>query len=144
MITVGMVLTAAGLLVLAGIDPGWGVSQLLPGFLITGMGIARTTTPVTTATMGNVPPAHADTASGTLNASRMLGLSLGIAVMGAVVAAQWPGDLADSVDPKAFADGIAAGFQVNAAIALAAAVLAAVTIHDEPRQRRQRASSRSH
>ena len=49
--------------------------------------------------------------------------------MGAIVAAQWPGDLADSgVDPQAFTDGIATGFQVNAAIALAAALLAAAAI----------------
>ncbi|MGW3935208.1 MFS transporter [Streptomyces sp. NBC_00024] len=134
----GMALTALGLLVLAGIDAGWRAWQLLPGLLITGVGIGLTTTPITTAAMGDVPPERTGIASGTLNASRMVGLSLGIAIMGAIVAAQWPGDLADSgVDPEAFTDGIALGFQVNAGIALAAAVLAVAAIRTGTRRRRQ-------
>ncbi|WP_209443569.1 MFS transporter [Streptomyces anulatus] len=129
LIGAGMTLTAAGLFTLAGINPGWGTQQLLPGLVIAGVGIGLATTPITTAAMGAVPAERTGIASGTLNASRMIGLSLGIAIMGAIVAAQWPGDLADSgVDPQAFTDGIAIGFQVNAAIALAAALLAAVAI----------------
>ncbi|MGW7304426.1 MFS transporter [Streptomyces sp. NPDC054835] len=129
LIAAGMTLTAAGLFTLAGITPGWGTRQLLPGLVIAGVGIGLATTPITTAAMGAVPAERTGIASGTLNASRMIGLSLGIAIMGAIVAAQWPGDLADSgVDPQAFTDGIATGFQVNAAIAFAAAILAATTI----------------
>ncbi|MFF6829152.1 hypothetical protein [Streptomyces longwoodensis] len=41
------------------------------------MGIGLTTTPITTAAMGDVPPERTGIASGTLNASRMVGLSLG-------------------------------------------------------------------
>ncbi|MFF7642924.1 MFS transporter [Streptomyces canus] len=129
LIGAGMALTAAGLFTLAAVKPGWGTWQLLPGLLIAGVGIGLATTPITTAAMGAVQPERAGIASGTLNASRMVGLSLGIAIMGAVVAAQWPGDLADSgVDPEAFTDGIAIGFRANAVIALAAAGLAIAVI----------------
>jgi hypothetical protein len=59
----------------------------------------------------------------------MVGLSLGVAVMGAVVSAQWPGDLAQSaVDATAFTTGIARGFIVNAVLAIVAAAFAFVTI----------------
>ncbi|WP_328971473.1 MFS transporter [Streptomyces sp. NBC_00239] len=135
LISAGMALTAAGLFTLAGINPGWGTRQLLPGLVIAGIGIGLSSTPITTAAMGAVPEERAGIASGTLNASRMIGLSLGIAIMGAIVAAQWPGDLADSgVAPQAFTDGIATGFQVNAAIALAAAILAGTAIRTPKRQ----------
>ncbi|MEV8626440.1 MFS transporter [Streptomyces sp. NPDC051079] len=88
LIGAGMTLTAAGLFTLAGINPGWGTRQLLPGLVIAGVGIGLATTPITTAAMGAVPQERTGIASGTLNASRMIGLSLGIAIMGAIVAAR--------------------------------------------------------
>jgi MFS family permease len=102
---------------------------MLPGLVLTGLGIGLATTSTTTTAMASVPVARAGIAGATLNASRTLGLSFGIAVMGAVVAARWPGDLAATgPDPRVFAAGIAAGFIVNAALALVAAIIAATTI----------------
>jgi hypothetical protein len=49
--------------------------------------------------------------------------------MGAIVSARWPGGLAGAAtDPRAFVDGLSAALLVNAAIALAAAGVAALTI----------------
>ncbi|WP_328690310.1 MFS transporter [Streptomyces phaeochromogenes] len=137
LIAAGMAITAAGLVLLAGISPDWGALQLQPGLLVTGLGIGLSTAPITTATLGHIPDHHMGVASATLNAFRMIGLSLGIAVMGAVVAAQWPGDLARPTG-TAFTDGIADGLLINAAIAAAAAVLAIAVIRDTrtPRGRR--------
>ncbi|MGQ9352398.1 MFS transporter [Mycolicibacterium gilvum] len=129
LIGAGMVLAATGLVLLAGVDPGWGMWRLLPGLLIEGLGLGLATTPITTAAMQQVPDERSGIASATLNVSRMVGLSLGVTVMGAVVAAHWPGDLARSaVDATAFTTGIAMGFWVNAVLAVAAAGLAIVAI----------------
>ena len=61
---------------------------------------------------------------------------------GAIVTAQWPGDLAEAdIDPAGFTAGISAGFAVNAGLALAAAAFAVVirthtgTARNGPRQR---------
>lgn len=129
LISAGMTLTSAGLALLARIEPGWTVRQLMPGLILTGLGIGLATTSTTTTAMASVPTERAGIAGATLNASRTLGLSLGIAVMGAVVAARWPGDLTGAgPDPQAFAAGIASGFVVNAGLALAAAIAAVAMI----------------
>ncbi|WP_209443538.1 MFS transporter [Streptomyces anulatus] len=129
LIGAGMALTAAGLVLLAGISPGWGAGQLQPGLLVTGLGIGLSTTAITTATLEHIPDRHTGIASATLNAFRMIGLSLGIAVMGAIVAAQWPGDLTRTRPTgTTFTDGIADGLLINAAIAAAAAILAITTL----------------
>ncbi len=129
LIGAGMALTAVGLVVLADVNIQWGQWQLLPGLLLTGLGIGLATTPITTAAMDQVPAQQYGIASATLNAFRMVGLSLGVAVMGAIVAAQWPGDFARSdADPTAFTTGLSNGFLVNAALAMAAAALAIAAI----------------
>ncbi|GAA3500821.1 MFS transporter [Streptomyces prasinosporus] len=136
LIGAGLLLTATGLILLAGIDPGWGSWQLLPGLLVTGLGIGLSTTPITTATLGHVPDHHTGIASAALNASRTIGLSLGIAVMGTIVAAQWPDDLTKTSPAGTdLTTGIADGMWINAALALAAAALAAAAVRAGSRPR---------
>ena len=56
-------------------------------------------------------------------------MSLGIVMMGAIVSARLPADLAGSpADPGGFAAGVGVGLSVNALLALAAAALAVVAI----------------
>lgn len=129
LIVSGMTLTAGGLVLLAGIDPAWGPWQLLPGLLLAGTGIGLVSTPITTAAMDEVPEERAGMAGAAHNAFRMVGLSLGVAIMGAIVATQWPGGLAQANgDPSGFTTGISIGFLVNAGLAVAAAGLAFATI----------------
>lgn len=133
LISTGMALAAVGLLLLAGLDPSWGLWELLPALLIEGLGIGLAATPITAAAMAEVPDERSGMAGATLNVFRMVGLSLGVAVMGAVVSARWPGDLAQSVvGAAAFTTGIAGGFVVNAILAVVAAVFAFATIHTSP------------
>lgn len=125
----GMALLAVGLLLLSGLEADSGLSGLLPGLAVAGLGIGLTSTPITTAVLDAVPSARSGVGAGTLSAFRMVGLSLGIAIMGAIVAAEWPGGLvAGAVSAESFADGLATGFLVNAGIALAGALVAAATI----------------
>jgi EmrB/QacA subfamily drug resistance transporter len=59
---------------------------LLPGLLIGGFGMGLTMTPVTAAAMSAVSVDKAGVGSAVLNSARQVGGSLGIAVMGAIVA----------------------------------------------------------
>ncbi len=61
---------------------------LLPGLLIGGTGMAMTMTPTTAAAMSAVAVDKAGIGSAVLNSARQVGGSLGIAVMGAIVASQ--------------------------------------------------------
>jgi EmrB/QacA subfamily drug resistance transporter len=60
--------------------------KILPGLLIGGVGMGSTMTPVTAAAMSAVAVDKAGIGSAVLNSSRQVGGSLGIAVMGAIVA----------------------------------------------------------
>jgi EmrB/QacA subfamily drug resistance transporter len=125
----GMTILAGGLLLLSRLGATSGLGALLPGLIIAGLGIGLTTAPVTTAALDFAPAEEAGTRAGILNTSRMIGLAVGIALMGAIVTARWPGGLAGAAtNPHAFVTGLSTAFLFNAAIALLAAAVAALTL----------------
>ena len=63
---------------------------LLPGLVLGGIGMAMTMTPMTAAAMSAVAVDKAGVGSAVLNSARQVGGSLGIAVMGAIVASARP------------------------------------------------------
>lgn len=140
----GMVILAGGLLLLSRLGATSGLGTLLPALMLSGLGIGLTTAPVTTAALDFAPADEAGVRAGILNTSRMIGLAVGIALMGAIVTARWPGGLAGAAtDPRAFVDGLSVAFIVNAVIALAAAALAATTIAGANREQVRPAGGRS-
>jgi EmrB/QacA subfamily drug resistance transporter len=80
----GLLLVAASLFSFSGIEVDSGYLDLLPGFMLLGIGIAMTMSPMTSAAMNAVPVQKAGIASGVLSMFRMVGGSLGIAVTGAI------------------------------------------------------------
>jgi EmrB/QacA subfamily drug resistance transporter len=80
----GLTLVAASLFSFSGIAVDSGYLDLLPGFMLLGVGIAMTMSPMTSAAMNAVPVQKAGIASGVLSMFRMVGGSLGIAVTGAI------------------------------------------------------------
>jgi EmrB/QacA subfamily drug resistance transporter len=82
----GPVVAGLGLLLLARTDASADyVTQVLPGVLVFGLGLAATVAPLTATVLSSVEPGHAGLASGVNNAiSRVAGL-LAIAALGAVV-----------------------------------------------------------
>ncbi len=124
--TTGMLVVALGLLLISELGLRGGLGGLLPSLAVVGLGVGLVTTPVTAAALAGAADHEVGVAAGVLNTSRMVGLTLGIALMGAIVAVRWPGGFAaGSVRPGELADGLALAYRVNAGIALATAGLAA-------------------
>jgi EmrB/QacA subfamily drug resistance transporter len=80
----GLVIVAASLFSFSRIAVDSGYLDLLPGFMLLGIGIAMTMSPMTSAAMNAVPVQKAGIASGVLSMFRMVGGSLGVAVTGAI------------------------------------------------------------
>jgi EmrB/QacA subfamily drug resistance transporter len=80
----GLTIVAASLFSFSGIAVDSGYLELLPGFMLLGIGVAMTMSPMTSAAMNAVPVQKAGIASGVLSMFRMVGGSLGIAVTGAI------------------------------------------------------------
>ena len=109
-----------------GLVAGW---EILPGLVVGGLGMAMTMTPMTSAALGSVPVAKSGVGSGVLNTSRQIGGALGIAVMGAIVTTEMTSALeSGATKPEAFVEGFSTALLVGAGVALAAAVVAAVSV----------------
>jgi EmrB/QacA subfamily drug resistance transporter len=83
----GMALLAVMLFYYSQLGANESFWAILPGLLVGGIGMGSTMTPVTAAAMSAVAVDKAGIGSAVLNSSRQVGGSLGIAVMGAIVAA---------------------------------------------------------
>ena len=83
----GPIIAGVGLLLIARTNASADyVTQVLPGMLVFGLGLAATVAPLTATVLGSVEPGHSGLASGVNNAiARVAGL-LAIAALGAVVA----------------------------------------------------------
>jgi EmrB/QacA subfamily drug resistance transporter len=87
LMTAGLLIVAAALLIQSGITTHTGYGLLLPGFVLMGVGMGLVMSPMSTAAMNAVERTKAGVASGTLSMSRMVGGTFGVAVMGALVTA---------------------------------------------------------
>jgi len=84
LIATGLTIVAASLFSFSRIAVDSTYLDLLPGFMLLGIGIAMTMSPMTSAAMNAVPVQKAGLASGVLSMFRMVGGSLGVAVTGAI------------------------------------------------------------
>jgi EmrB/QacA subfamily drug resistance transporter len=87
LMTMGLLIVAAAMLIQSRITVHTGYGLLLPGFILMGLGMGLVMSPMSTAAMNAVDRAKAGAASGVLSMSRMVGGSVGLAAMGALVAA---------------------------------------------------------
>jgi EmrB/QacA subfamily drug resistance transporter len=84
LIAAGLAIVSASLFSFSGIAVDSSYLDLLPGFVLLGIGIALTMSPMTSAAMNAVAVEKAGIASGVLSMFRMVGGSLGVAVTGAI------------------------------------------------------------
>ena len=101
---------------------------LLPAMILGGVGMASTMSPMTAAAMGSVPVDKAGVGSGVLNSFRQVGGSLGIALIGAIVASYIHSPPHSPAGAQDYVNGLHAGLAVSAAISFAAAIVAVVTV----------------
>ena len=123
----GMILLGIQLLYFSQLGPDAGFWDLLPAFLVGGLGMALSMTPTAAAATRSVPVEKSGVGSAVLNAMRQVGGSLGIALMGAIVAAEASG--------RPGVEGFMAGFErallVAAFIAFAGAIVANALVRHE-------------
>jgi EmrB/QacA subfamily drug resistance transporter len=84
LMAIGLTLASIALFMQTRIDVGTGYGLLLPSFMLMGIGMAMTISPMSTAAMNAVTADKAGVASGILSMSRMLGGTFGVAAIGAL------------------------------------------------------------
>jgi|SRR5680860_627440 len=132
LIVAGLAILTASLYSFTGIAVDSTYLDLLPGFILLGIGIALTMSPMTSAAMNAVAVEKAGIASGVLSMFRMVGGSLGIAVTGAIFQGS-AGSSFEAAGPQQFVDGLSNAMLVSALVVLAGAVIAAAAIRAKPK-----------
>jgi EmrB/QacA subfamily drug resistance transporter len=129
----GLTIVAASLYSFSGIAVDSTYLDLLPGFMLLGIGIAMTMSPMTSAAMNAVAVEKAGIASGVLSMFRMVGGSLGVAVTGAI----FQGAVGNpaTATPTEFVDALGQAMLVSAGVALLGAAVGAAAIRGRLRQR---------
>ena len=111
--------------------------NLLPAFILGGLGMSFVMTPMSAAAMGAAPVDKAGVASGVLNTFRQVGVALGIAITGAIVVNRAAAAARGGASPpEAFVHGLTFAMKVSALICFGAAIAAAALVrryrHAEP------------
>ncbi|MDL9945968.1 MFS transporter [Gordonia sp. ABSL11-1] len=112
----GFVLVALGLWLMRGTDPTGSWTQLVPGFIVAGIGTGLINPPLASTAVGVVEPARAGMASGINSTFRQIGIATGVALLGSLLASRFAdqvgsalqgGPLASRADEigRAVADG---------------------------------------
>jgi EmrB/QacA subfamily drug resistance transporter len=120
----GMTLVAIQLLYFSQLSEESTFTALLPALVLGGIGMAMTMTPSSAAAIRAVPVDKAGVGSAVLNACRQVGGSLGIAVMGAIMAGAARGERT----PEAFMRGFERALLTAAGIAIAGAAVAGLLV----------------
>jgi EmrB/QacA subfamily drug resistance transporter len=124
----GLTLLGVSLLIFSRLDEVSTFWNILPGLILGGFGMALSMTPTTAAAMGSVAVDKAGVGSAVLNSMRQIGGSLGIAIMGAIVAASIHASPGDPRLVSEFVNGLQHALLVAAAVAFAGAVVAVATV----------------
>jgi Na+/melibiose symporter-like transporter len=126
--TVGLILAAAGMLLLTRIGPHASyVRDVLPAVTLFALGLAGVVAPLTATVLATADVRHAGVASGVNNAvARAAGL---LAVAAIPPLAGLTGDA--FADPTAFGAGFRTSMVVSAVLLAAGAVLTYLTVHDD-------------
>jgi EmrB/QacA subfamily drug resistance transporter len=128
LMSAGMTLLAGSLLIFGTLGAHASFWNLLPGLLVGGVGMAITMAPTTAAAMASVPVDKAGVGSAVINSMRQVGGSLGIAILGAIIATRVTVGPVNPRWPIEFVSGYHDAVHVGAVICLAGAIVAALTI----------------
>jgi EmrB/QacA subfamily drug resistance transporter len=129
-LTTGMLLAAAGLALLTGVRPqGTYLGQVLPGGVLSAVGMGMSLVPGTIVAVQGVPAAQSGLASGLINTSRLTGGALGLAALTTLATSHTNSELASgAASLPALTDGYQLAFGVGAGVCLFGALMAATLI----------------
>jgi EmrB/QacA subfamily drug resistance transporter len=132
-VALGMAIMTAGLVLFARLGAGATFSDLLPGFILFGVGAGLMNVPLTNAVLGGAPASQAGIASALLNASREIAGLLGVTVIGAVLRTREGSSLRAGNNPaQAFIDGYHSGLWLTIALLAAGVVLSYLALRTGP------------
>ncbi|MFI6955708.1 MFS transporter [Nocardia sp. NPDC050408] len=97
MLTLGLVVMAAGIFALLASPPGTGFGRIWPGLLLAGIGSGMLIAPATAAAVNSVAPHQAGMASATVNLFRQVGNVLGASVLGTILTTRFADNLRDEL-----------------------------------------------
>jgi EmrB/QacA subfamily drug resistance transporter len=126
LLTGGMTLLAVQLAYFSRLGVHESFWTLVPGMLLGGLGMPAVMAPASASALSGVPVDSAGVGSAVLNSSRQLGGSIGVALMGAIMAHEIGG----RQTPQAFVHGLSTALEVASVIAVAGAVVAVATIRN--------------
>jgi EmrB/QacA subfamily drug resistance transporter len=128
-LVIGMTALTAGLLFFTQVSvDGSYVRDLLPGFLILGVGIGFSFVPISIAALAGVKASEAGLASGLINTSQQIGGALGIAALSTIATTSTKDSVSSgSALPVALVDGFHHAFLVGAIVA-AVGIIASLTL----------------
>ena len=128
-LVVGMTALTAGLVYFTQVSVGGSyTADLLPGFLLIGIGLGFSFVPISIAALAGIEPAEAGLASGLINTSQQIGGALGIAALSTIATSRTDDALASGTAlPAALVDGFHGAFLAGVVIA-AVGIAAALTL----------------
>ena len=115
LMSIGLVMTGTGLLLMSGIDAGSQWTTLLGGFLVAGAGVGLLNPAIADVAVSVVPKERSGMAAGINDTFRQVGVAVGIAVWGAVFVAQGANKVSELASGTPAAQGDAPSRLVEAA-----------------------------
>ncbi len=135
----GLVITSVSLYLFSRMDAATTYNDLLPAWILLGIGIGITMSPMSTAAMNAVAVDKAGVASGTLQMFRMMGGTIGVAATGAIFQSKLgafnPATLASGgvAEATKFTDALGAAMALGAGLTIVGAAVAALVIRGKPK-----------
>jgi hypothetical protein len=105
--------------------------NVLPGALLSALGMGLSLVPATIVAMQGLPPSESGLGSGLLNTSRLMGGALGLAVLSTIADAQTRGEGSVSA-ARALTDGFDLAFAVGAVFCVLGALVAGLFLRRAP------------
>jgi EmrB/QacA subfamily drug resistance transporter len=118
-VTAGLVVVAAALLLLSLADAGSGYGLIAASIVLLGFGMGTTMAPATESIMSSLPLAHAGVGSAMNDTVRMVGGTLGVAVLGSLLSSSYGADMDGAVDGLPDPAAAAAGESIGHATVVA-------------------------
>jgi len=124
LISVGLLLVAAGMALLStlGVDSSW--TAVLPGTIVAGIGTGLFNPSVTAVALGSVPAEQSGLAAGVNDTFRQAGIAVGVAALGALI----PQDVLAGGSASEYVDGLQTAMLAGAALAATGAIAGALLI----------------